>query len=63
MRTINVEELPEPVALVLQTMVETLKAQLRKVADKGPGRRVGFHTKPGQALTNLRRQEIYGDAL
>jgi hypothetical protein len=25
MKTINVEELPEPVALVIETMVETLK--------------------------------------
>ena len=61
MKTINVEELPEPVALVLETMVETLKAQLRGAGDKKPQRNVTFHTKPGLALTNLRREDIYGD--
>jgi hypothetical protein len=62
MKTINVEELPEPVAIVLETMVETLKAQLRGAADKKAERHVMFHTKPGMALTSLRREDIYGDA-
>jgi hypothetical protein len=62
MKTINVEELPEPVAIVLETMVETLKAQLRGAGDKRAERHVTFHTKPGMALTSLRREDIYGDA-
>lgn len=62
MKTINVEELPEPVALVLETMVETLKAQLRGASDQKIRRSVTFHTKPGLALTSLRREDIYGDA-
>jgi hypothetical protein len=63
MKTINVEELPEPVALVIETMVETLKTQLRVVSEKRPQRHVTFHTKPGLALTSLRREDIYGDAV
>ena len=62
MKTINVEELPEPVALVIATMVETLKVQLRAVGEKKPEQHVTFHTKPGLALTSLRREDIYGDA-
>ena len=62
MKTINVEELPEPVALVLESMVEILKQQLRTSSESKPQRHVTFHTKPGLALTSLRREDIYGDA-
>jgi hypothetical protein len=63
MKTINVEELPEPVALVIESMVQTLKAQLGVARDRKPERHVTFHTKPGLALTSLRREDIYGDAV
>jgi hypothetical protein len=43
-------------------MVQTLKVQLRAVGDKKPDQHVTFHTKPGLALTSLRREDIYGDA-
>jgi hypothetical protein len=63
MKSINVEELPEPVALAIESVVKTLKVQLRTVAERKPNQRVVFHTKSGRALTALRREDIYGDAL
>lgn len=63
MKTINVEELPEPIARALESMVETPKASLRPLDDHGMRRRVVFQTRPGRALTSLRREDIYGDAL
>ena len=63
MKSINVEELPEPIALAIESVVKTLKTQLRIVAGSKPKQRVVFHPKPGHALTALRREDIYGDAL
>lgn len=60
MKTINVEDLPEPVALAIQSVVETLRAQLH--AEPKPRERMEFPLWPGQPIGSLRRREIYDDA-
>ena len=62
-KTINVEHLPEPIARAVQAMVETLKTQMAP-ANEGstqPRKQIEFRRKPGRALTDLRRADIYAD--
>lgn len=63
MKTINVEHLPEPIARAVHAMVEMLKAQMPP-ANEGnlqDRKRIEFCPKPGRALTELRRADIYVD--
>jgi hypothetical protein len=62
-KTINVEHLPEPIARAVYAMVEMLKAQMpaENETTARPRQRIEFHRKPGRALTDLRRADIYAD--
>lgn len=62
MKAIDVEGLPEPIAQALQSVVETLRAQLREI--NGERREpVVLRTRPGTVLGRLTRKEIYEDAV
>jgi len=59
MHTIDVSDLPEPIVRALDTMIQTLRQQLRHPASKEPS-----HELPkweGQVLGKLTREEIYDD--
>lgn len=59
MQTINVEDLPEPVARALEAVVRTLREQLQSADERRP--RVKLPVRPGKVLGHLTREEIYGD--
>lgn len=58
-QTINVEDLPQPVAHALETVVRTLREELHVTAEQRT--RVKLPVRPGQVLGHLTRDEIYGD--
>jgi hypothetical protein len=60
MKTINVEDLPEPVTAALEAVIRTLRTQFGKHRTD-LRTRVKLLTKPGRALTDLGRDEIYAD--
>jgi hypothetical protein len=63
MRTIDVHDLPEPVAKAIELMVETIRSQV--AADKnGQDRSINIEIPawPGTIIGRLRRAEIYDDA-
>lgn len=59
MQTINVEDLPEPVARAIETVVRTMREQLHPVEERRP--RVKLPVRSGHVLGQLTREEIYGD--
>ena len=59
MDTINVRDLPEPLARAIDAMVRTLREQLR--AEDKPRRRVNLPVWPGKVIGSLKREDIYGD--
>lgn len=61
MKSIDVEGLPEPVALALDTVVQTLRSQLAKTT-ASPNRKVELPRWPGTVTGTLRREEIYAGA-
>jgi hypothetical protein len=61
METIDVRGLPEPIAKVLQTMVQTLRQQLQ--SEERPRLKVELPAWPGRIIGSLRRVDIYDHAL
>ena len=59
MKTINVDNIPEPVVRAMEAVVETLREQFRDV--EKPRHRVELPVWPGKVLGNLSRTEIYQD--
>jgi hypothetical protein len=59
MRTINVDNIPEPVVRAMEVVVQTLREQLHDV-DK-PRPRVELPVWPGEVVGSLSRTEIYQD--
>lgn len=57
MRSVNVDDLPEPVAQALAHLVETLKEQFR--AAPKPRERVELAVRKGTVIGDLSRQDIY----
>jgi hypothetical protein len=58
METINVKDLPEPVAQAIAIMVNTLREQLRVDKKKQP---VHLPVWEGKPIGTLIREEIYDD--
>lgn len=63
MDTVDVKDLPEPIARAIQTMADVLRAQIARRDVVGPSE----HPKPlpvwpGQPIGSLTREEIYDDA-
>lgn len=61
METIDVRDLPEPIAQVLRTMVDTLRDQLR--GHEPARQKIKLPVWPGKVIGSLRREELYDDAL
>jgi len=61
MKTIDVEDLPQPVAEAVARMVETLREQLRDEPEKR--QKVKPITWPGTVYGRLTREEIYDDVV
>ena len=61
MKSIDVEDLPEPIAQTVQLMVQRLREQLRRPAASRP--KVQLPEWPGRVLGNLSREEIYDDVI
>lgn len=59
MKTIDVDNLPEPVVKAMEVVVQTLREQFHP-AEK-PRVRVELPTWPGNVLGNLSRTELYDD--
>lgn len=59
MKTIDVEDLPEPVAQAVAAMVEALRQQLAKKEEKP--KRVELPSWPGTVIGSLSRKDIYSD--
>ena len=62
MKAINGEDLPEPVARALDTMVQTLRSQLVKKR-AGPSRKIELPRWSGNVTGSLRRADIYAGAV
>jgi hypothetical protein len=60
-KAINVEDLPEPVARALDTLVQTLRSQLAQKR-AAPSRKIELPRWPGTVTSSLGRDEIYADA-
>jgi len=60
-KAINVEDLPEPVARALDTVVQTLRSQLVKKRAE-PSRKIDLPRWPGTVIGSLRRADIYARA-
>lgn len=60
LRSIEVDGLPEPVALSLNSMVQTLRRQL-KVSGRRQSHPKPLLTKSGTVIASIRRDDIYGD--
>jgi hypothetical protein len=62
MDTVDVKDLPDPVAQAIQAMVDALRAQLAENKpgnQKQPGK---LPVWPGHPIGSLTREEIYDDA-
>lgn len=59
MKTIDIADLPEPVAHALEVVVETLREQFRHT--EKPRQRVELPAWPGEVTGGLTRTEIYQD--
>ena len=59
MRTINIDDFPEPWASAVEQMVENLRQQLK--AKPNPPERAKLRTRPGDVIGDLSREEIYRD--
>jgi hypothetical protein len=63
MRSIDVHDLPEPVAKAIEGMVQTIRSQVSggKNGVKKSKRRMALPKWKGQAIGALRRREMYED--
>jgi len=59
MRTINIDDFPEPWASAVEQMVENLRQQLK--AKPKAGEHLKLKTRPGDVIGDLRRTGIYGE--
>lgn len=59
MKTINVDSIPEPVAIAMESVVEAVRKQLRDT--KKPRPNVELPLWPGKVVDTLSRTEIYQD--
>ena len=59
MQTIDVSDLPEPIARALETMIQTLRQQFRHPVSTEPSRELPKWE--GEVLGKLTREEIYDD--
>jgi len=59
MKTINVDNIPEPVVRAMETVVETLREQFHGV--EKPRHQVELPIWPGKIIGNLSRTEVYQD--
>jgi hypothetical protein len=59
MKTINVDDIPEPVVRAMTAVVETLREELHK-AEKPRGK-VELPIWPGKVVGKLTRTEVYQD--
>ena len=60
MKTINVDDIPEPIVRAMESVLETLRQQFHD-ADK-PRHRVELPDWPGKVIGSLSRTELYRDA-
>jgi hypothetical protein len=58
-RTINIDDFPEPYVRAVEQMVENLRQQLK--AKPKPPRRGKLPVWPGKPIGSLTREEIYED--
>lgn len=63
MDTIDVHDLPEPVARALESLAESLRRQLHPEDAPSTGPRVELKTWPGKVIEPLTRREIYEDVV
>ncbi len=61
MQTIDVHDLPEPIARAIAAMVEAVRQRLAPPAIRPPSRELPRW--PGTVLGTLSREEIYDDAV
>jgi len=61
MHTIDVSDLPEPVARALAEQVEHLRRQLKARHPRGSRKPVAFVARKGTVYGKLTREEMYGD--
>jgi hypothetical protein len=59
MKTINVDDIPEPVIRAMEVVVQTLREQFHDAEKPRP--QVDLPTWPGNVVGNLSRTEIYQD--
>jgi hypothetical protein len=59
MKTINVDNIPEPVVRAMEVVVQTLRQQFHDAEKLRP--RVDLPVWPGKVTGNLSRTEIYQD--
>jgi len=59
MRTINIDDFPEPWARAVEQMVENLRQQLK--SKPKTRKRVRLPVRRGKVLVELTREEIYRD--
>ena len=59
MRTINIDDFPEPWARAVEQMVENLRQQLKSKPKSR--KRVRLPVRRGKVLVDLTREEIYRD--
>lgn len=62
LRAIDVEDLPEPLAIVINSMVQALRRQLATI-DRHEKTPRPLLTKPGTVLGKITRSEIYDDVV
>ena len=60
MKSIDVQDLPEPIVRALVSVVTTIRGQLRR-EQKHAERRQSLPVWPGTVTQPLSREEIYGD--
>jgi len=59
MKTINVDNIPEPVVRAMEAVVQTLREQFQDTGKPRP--RVELPVWPGKIIGSLSRTEIYQD--
>jgi hypothetical protein len=62
MKTIDVADLPEPVAEALAVIAQRVREQIQSPPPRSPRKRVTLRARPGTVLAPLTREEIYEDA-
>jgi len=59
MKTINVDDIPKPVVVAMEAVVEVLRQQLHRPEEKRPC--VKLPLWPGKVIGTLSRTELYQD--